>query len=106
MERGFISFRASAVEPTKLQNICSRYFAYEEARTVRQLLIRRLFLVLVGTAILTLGFHLLPRIALGVVGALSIAGVWLILRIELRAKHRLIDELRDVPTADSPAIPP
>ena len=106
MERRFISFRASDVERAKLQKICSTYFAYEEARTVRQLLIGRLLLVVVGTAILTLGFHLLPRIALGVVGALSFACVWLTLRIELKAKRRLIEALRDVPTADPQGIPP
>ena len=104
MQRRFVSFRVSDVEPTKLQSICSTYFAYEHARSVRQLLIRRLLLLLLGTAVLTLGFHLLPRVALEAVAAVSIACMWLTVRIELRAKHRLIDELRDVPTADPAGI--
>lgn len=96
----FISFRESDVDPSKLRTICSTYVEYQWARTVRQRLIRRLLLFLLGIAGLTLGFHVLPTVALVTTAMLSTGGTALCVRTELKARRRFIEELRDVPAAD------
>jgi hypothetical protein len=100
MQRRFVSFRASDLHSSTLQDVCSSYFAYEHARTVRQALIRRMLLMLAGAATLTLGFHLLPIAALATIGALAAIGVALCFRSEWRARGRLLHELRDVSAND------
>ena len=86
---------------SKLRTVCSSYFAYEHARSVRQVLIRRLLLLVLGTSALTLGAHLIPIAALIAVAALAAACFALCLRTELKARRRLINELRDIPSANS-----
>ena len=95
-----MSFRATDVEPSKLRTVCTSYFAYEHARSVREVLIRRLLLLVLGTSALTLGAHVLPIAALLTVGALAAACFALCLRTELKARRQLIDELRDIPSAN------
>ena len=72
----------------------------EHARSVRQVLIRRLLLLVLGTCALTLGGHLLPIAALVTVAALAVACFALCLRSELKARRRLINELRNIPSAN------
>ena len=100
MERRFISFRATNVDQSKLGTVCSSYFAYEHARSVRQALIWRLCLLLLGTCALTLGAPVLPIAALMTVAALAAACVALCLGTELKARRRLLNELRDIPSAN------
>jgi hypothetical protein len=101
MARQFVSFHASAVERAKLGAVLSRYFDYERARTRRQIQIRRLLLVLLGTAVLTLGFHVLPDAALLTVALLTAGCAVLGVRAEVQARRRFAEEMRGVPTASS-----
>ena len=97
MESRFFSFRTTDVDRSKLRTVCSSYFAYQQARSVRQALIRRLLLLILGTCALTLGVHLLPTAALLTVAALAAVSFALCLSTEWKARRRLIHELRDIP---------
>lgn len=98
MQRRFISFRASSLDPGKLQSVCSRYFEYEQARTMRSLVIRRLLLLLATVCVLTTGLHALPDAALATASLLACAGAAVAIAGEMKARRRLARELRDVPT--------
>ena len=104
MQTAFVSFRASDVDPTQLDAIFSTYFEYEQARVVRQLLTQRLLLLLLATAAVTLGVHLLPTVVLVAVGTLSAACLAFCVCSERRAKRRLADKLRSVPPTEATAI--
>ena len=100
MPTRFISFRASDVNRSKVRTVCSCYLEYDRARTFRQLVIRRLLLLLVGTAALTLGFHLLPNVALFTVAILTTGSAVVCVHAELKARRRFVGQLRDVPRAN------
>jgi hypothetical protein len=97
MQRRFISFRASSLDPAKLQAVCGRYFEYEQARTMRSLLIRRLLLLLAAVCGLTTGLHVLPGAALATTALLTCAGAAVVIVGELNARRRLARELDHVP---------
>lgn len=98
MQHRFISFRASSLDPAKLQSVSSRYFEYEQARTMRSLLIRRLLLLLATVGVLTTGLHALPDAALATAALLACASAAVAITGEMKARQRLARELRDVPT--------
>jgi Flp pilus assembly protein TadB len=95
MEPRFVSLRATHVDPSRLQAVCSRYAAYERVRMVRHVLIRRLLLILLAIGVLTLGIHALPFMALITAAALAAACLGLMLQLEVKARRRFTDEMRD-----------
>jgi hypothetical protein len=98
MQRRFIFFRASSLDPSKLESVCCRYYEYEHARFVRSLLIKRLLLVLATVCLLTTGLHALPDAALATTALLACAGAGVAIAGETKARRRLARELRNVPT--------
>ena len=96
METPFISFDAAHLDTTKVQTVCSSYLAYERVRMVRQVLIRRILVLLLGTGALTLGFHLLPTAALIAALALGGACVAIVGSVEQKARRRLAEHMRGV----------
>ena len=91
----FLSFRADRLDPAKLEQILSRYLAYERLRLFRSRLMPQFALLLLVCWALTGGLHLVPvftlRTALILVGATT---AW-VLGAEFCARRQLMRELRD-----------
>lgn len=97
----FVAFRASDVNPSRLQAICSRYFAYQHAQIVRRTVTWRLFLFFLVVCLLTWGVHVLPGVAVITTAGLLAACLAVVRRIELTARRRLANELHGLPLIDA-----
>lgn len=87
------SFRASAVEPGRINAIAAEYLALEHARTYRRLFVARFGLLAFTLAIVGFGLHWLPTSgAWAAVGLCSLAPAWAWVA-ELRYDRRLARSL-------------
>jgi len=91
----FLSFRANTLDPTKLEQVLTRYLAYERLRWFRSLVVARFVVFLLTCWALTGVFHVLPPLAMQT--ALILVGVvtTAVLVAELWARQQLVRELRN-----------
>jgi hypothetical protein len=90
-----MSFRADSLDPRKLEQILSRYLAYERLRLFRARIVPRFGALLLACWLLTSELELLPGIAL--LTAIILVGITVGIAVatELTARQRLVRELRD-----------
>jgi hypothetical protein len=91
----FMSFRADSLDPARLEQILSRYLAYERLRLFRSRLLPRFAVLLLACWALTTAFHVLPAFALRAAIILVGATTGWVLTAELCARQQLVRELRD-----------
>ena len=91
----FLSFRTDTMDPSKLEPVLSRYLKYERLRWFRSRLIPRLAALLLACWSLTAVFHAIPAVALDMALLLVGATTAAVLLAEFRARHQLVQELRE-----------
>ena len=90
----FMSFRADRLDPAKLEQILSRYLAYERLRLFRSRLLPRFAVLLLACWALTTAFHVLPAFVLRTAIILVAATTAWVLGAEFCARRQLMRELR------------
>jgi hypothetical protein len=90
----FMSFRTEAMDPAKLDQVLSRYLAYQRLRWFRSRLIPRFAMLLLVCWGLTSMLQMLPPVALQTALILVGATLGTTLLAEFRARHQLVQELR------------
>ena len=91
----FLSFPADTLDPTKLEQILTRYLAYERLQSFRSRLLPRFAVLLLAIWSLTSVLHVFSPTELWTVVILVGALTGAVLLAEFRARQQLVRELRN-----------
>ena len=94
MSDPFISFQASDLDPTQLNELLSQYLAYQKLRAFRSHLIWKFGLFVLIASIFSLELHLLPIAGLVTSVSIVVAVMGATVRAERRARRIFMTFLR------------